>query len=633
MPRVRVTNRWFLLALSCALVLAGVAWGRAWWSKSDRRATLLAQSRAAYNQRDWPTAQLKAFEQLKTDRDDPVARRLLARALYRQGRDQDAAAIFERLPPDTMEAEDYLLIGQAYINSQKTRPAREALQKAVALDPNHFEARVKLEQIFFRLDRLADADREAERLLAQPGREAAGELMRGQIRVQISDPAGAVGPLERALAHPEQWEFMADPNLFRKLLARSLLRTGQPVLARGQLRQLTGDARDPETCWLLSRCDLQEAIPTEAAVSAQAGAYRDSHPMEPEPAPFVGEVQCAKCHATIFRDQSKSRHARTFFRKEQVTAISVPQQPLPDPSNAQVSHAFHKRGDGLEVQTRVDAQVYQTIVDYAFGSGDRGLTLVGHDQEGRSLEYRLSLYPDPVGWDVTTGQTLRPNQTVALYQGKPMAIDDVRHCMDCHHTHPLEILTGTGRESSDRAIGCERCHGPGGNHLKVVSSKDFASNDDADLAIGRPSLASGPAIVGLCAECHSQQKTGIKLKRGSPEAVRFQAVTLTWSRCYEESGDKLDCMTCHNPHRNAETSVRSYESRCLQCHSSAGAAINRAGNPARGNEGGGQTSCPVQPASGCIGCHMPRTETDMAHTPFTDHFIRVHRASDLQTER
>jgi hypothetical protein len=45
------------------------------------------------------------------------------------------------------------------------------------------------------------------------------------------------------------------------------------------------------------------------------------------------------------------------------------------------------------VDTRVDGQVYQTIVDYAFGSGDRGLTMVGHDPEGRSLEYRLSYYP------------------------------------------------------------------------------------------------------------------------------------------------------------------------------------------------------------------------------------------------
>jgi hypothetical protein len=253
--------------------------------------------------------------------------------------------------------------------------------------------------------------------------------------------------------------------------------------------------------------------------------------------------------------------------------------------------------------------------------------MVGHDPEGRFLEYRLSYYANGVGWDVTSGQVLKPTQNTALYQGKPMPHDAVRHCIECHHTSAHAILTGTGPEASDRAIGCERCHGPGGNHLKVVSAKNFAANSDTDLAIGRPSLISGAPIVGLCAECHSQQRTGIKLIPGSAEAVRFQGVTLTWSRCYLESGKTLDCVTCHNPHKNVETSRQWYESRCLECHSPPAATGSPRGSPANRTEAGGQTPCPVQPASGCVECHMPKQQTDMAHSPFTDHFIRVHRGS------
>ena len=264
MPRSGVTTRWIVCcSWPAALIFGGCRLrGRAWWSKNNRRASLLEQSRAAYLQKDWPTARTKAFAQLKTSPADPVALRLLGRALYRLGRDQDATAIFERLTPESMEAEDYLVRGQASIRSQNVKLAVENLQKALQLDPDHFESRVTLEQVFFRQDRLVEADRETERLLALPGREAVGELMRGQIRFQQSDTAAAALHFERALRHPEQWDFIGDPNFFRKQLARSLLGIGQPAPARDSLRSLTDDPQDPKTSWLLSRCDLQEAFPS-----------------------------------------------------------------------------------------------------------------------------------------------------------------------------------------------------------------------------------------------------------------------------------------------------------------------------------------------------------------------------------
>ena len=310
----------------------------------------------------------------------------------------------------------------------------------------------------------------------------------------------------------------------------------------------------------------------------------------------------------------------------------APEQPIADPGNAQVAHVFHKRGDGLEVQTQVDGQVYRPIVDYAFGSGDRGVTMVGHDQEGRSFEYRLSLYPNTVGWDVTTGHTQEPDRNPALYQGKDMAIDDVRHCIECHHTNPRAILTGTGPESSDRAIGCERCHGPGGNHLKAVSSKDFASNPDADLAIGRPSLASGPAIVGLCAECHSQKKTGRKLTPGSPESIRFQGVTLTWSRCYEESDQQARLRDLPQPpskrgdHRAmVRVAVPAMPFLRRRQRSTTPPAAGR-----RAPRWAVKRHARFNRRAAASRATCRRSGPTMAHTSFTDHFIRVHRESELE---
>jgi hypothetical protein len=111
MPRSRVTIRMFVLALTCGVVLVALAWGRVWSVNRDRRASLFQQSRTAYHQQDWRTAKAKAVELLKKDRADPSALRLLGRALYRLQRDQDAAAIFAHVSPDTLEAEDYLVRG------------------------------------------------------------------------------------------------------------------------------------------------------------------------------------------------------------------------------------------------------------------------------------------------------------------------------------------------------------------------------------------------------------------------------------------------------------------------------------------------------------------------------------------
>ena len=148
------------------------------------------------------------------------------------------------------------------------------------------------------------------------------------------------------------------------------------------------------------------------------------------------------------------------------------------------------------------------------------------------------------------------------------------------------------------------------------------------LASPAPHWRPGLTIVGLCSQCHSPRDKYLKLSPGSPDSVRFQGTTLTWSRCYTESGNKLDCVSCHDPHQNLVTSAGWYESRCLQCHSSGGDDVDRSVEPTGRSERVAKTSCPIQPANHCLDCHMPKVSTPMAHARFTDHFIRVHRDSE-----
>ena len=154
--------------------------------------------------------------------------------------------------------------------------------------------------------------------------------------------------------------------------------------------------------------------------------------------------------------------------------------------------------------------------------------------------------------------------------------DGVVRCLYCHVTRSRDFRDpppagGAGPEAADRGIGCERCHGPGGNHIRAVSEDLADAKGFADFAI--VNVAGTPAATanGQCAECHTVgMPSVIERAPEDPSYVRSPGVTMTFSRCYTASGGGLSCMTCHDPHREADHSASFYESKCLACHSPAG---------------------------------------------------------------
>ena len=128
--------------------------------------------------------------------------------------------------------------------------------------------------------------------------------------------------------------------------------------------------------------------------------------------------------------------------------------------------------------------------------------------------------------------------------------------------------------------------------------------------------------MALCGQCHRPPPPR-EVRPTDFDAIRFQAATLTWSRCYTETGKGLSCTTCHGPHHDADTSPAHYERKCLDCHApNAVAASSREPVLPRGAR---RVPCPVNPNTNCLECHMPKSSTAMLHSEFTDHHIRVHR--------
>ena len=124
-----------------------------------------------------------------------------------------------------------------------------------------------------------------------------------------------------------------------------------------------------------------------------------------------------------------------------------------------------------------------------FGSADHYTTYVGRDDRSREFMIRMSHYDSPrgAGWDFATGLPARPDDTEEYLGKKMLAGDGVRRCLYCHTTNLRAILTARGPEAADHAIGCERCHGPGGHHVAAVEAGFF------DSAIANPSQAPAAA--------------------------------------------------------------------------------------------------------------------------------------------
>jgi tetratricopeptide (TPR) repeat protein len=101
-------------------------------------------------------------------------------------------------------------------------------------------------------------------------------------------------------------------------------------------------------------------------------------------------------------------------------------------------------------------------------------------------------------------------------------------------------------------------------------------------------------------------KDSLEPTGSSPLKVISQVQQLALSACARNTGDKLWCGTCHDPHRVPVNPTAYFRSRCLSCHGTALLKIH------------------PKPNQDCIGCHMPRRPvTDGGHTTFTDHRIRI----------
>jgi tetratricopeptide (TPR) repeat protein len=601
---------WTFVAAGAFVLAALGAW--LWLSGAGREPR--ERSRTAYEAGNWAQAAEAARAGLKDRPDDPELLRLRARSLERLGRADESLDTYGRLDAGSMEAEDFTRLGSALLGRGNRVLAWPAFAAALEADPGQAEAKRQLDRLAAEAGNDPDAAEVAERFAP-----ISGAAPRGRILLGLLGSARDVEPRVLAEALLRTFREVRIPfattppkRLIETILARTLLALGRPEEAGACLEAVLADGPDAESSWLLSRARLQRGDKAGAEAATRGHApYGSDRTSLLEPSPYVGAVRCGECHGPFYQTQQHSAHARSFPTPAEVGQIDLPDRPMKDPHDPSVLHEIRKSGEGgVEVETRAGGSTFRALVEYAFGSGEHGLTLVGREDSGQLRELRLSHYGSQVGWDRTTGHPTAPGEP-GQFLGRPLTATDLHACLGCHTTEIRSARDHAGPTATDRGIGCERCHGPGGNHVKAVEL------GFADPAIALPAKARAAEVTELCGQCH--RPAGGNVPSGSRAAVRFQASAFPQSRCYDPASTSFTCVTCHNPHRDARSSKPYYVAKCLSCH---GTGESVAG-------GKGQLPpCPVNPTENCLDCHMPRIENVLAHTAFTDHHIRVRDSKD-----
>ncbi|MCA9057377.1 MAG: tetratricopeptide repeat protein, partial [Planctomycetaceae bacterium] len=221
-------------------------------------------------------------------------------------------------------------------------------------------------------------------------------------------------------------------------------------------------------------------------------------------------------------------------------------------------------------------------------------------------------------------------------------------CVTCHAGRANRDVAKANQFGTpvfhELSLGCERCHGPGKQHIAFHSE---AGGSPAADPIVNPADLDHARQLSVCYQCHlhgadrvarsgrseydfrpGERLSDVWVSFVNGAGINSDATTdavsqveqMHASRCYQRSEGRMTCTSCHDPHRIPSATERTefYRSRCLSCHAEqdAGCALPET------------QRLEQNPQDSCVACHMPaRDAADVPHTSQTDH--RIIRSQSL----
>ena len=348
---------------------------------------------------------------------------------------------------------------------------------------------------------------------------------------------------------------------------------------------------------------------------------------------YIGSPACAKCHPSIYESFIRTDMGRSMSEITPALLERIPtSESIFDPRLNRHFEIYARDGSLFqsEYETTVDGKdVFREThkLDWIIGSGANGSGAIVN-QGDYLLEAPLSFYAKPHRWALSPGYE---------FGDYGFARPILPGCIVCHSGQPHPFAEGNGRFQeppfTELAIGCENCHGPGEAHVAAAQMGSPLGS------IANPARLSPWLADNICMSCHQTGdarvlqagKTYRDFRPGTElddtlsiflvpfsrtsvpkDDLLEHYLSMRLSKCYRNSGGRLACIGCHDPHvqPSAQEAPTYFRQKCLACHTEKSCALPLALRQSK------------TPPDDCAGCHMPKRDvTVISHSVLTNHRI------------